>query len=158
MNTESDSIKEDYKNRYKNVYEKLLKGNKLNINNIVYSYMNTAAKYYWDFDSFILILVQYLRKDKEQFVDLKQYFKNYEIYSEDIIGHDIVNPIQIISKNLVASDNFPYDKLYFYTFTISRYNFVTGKIEVEDVKINDKIARNSRSYSDLINWFEFILK
>lgn len=157
MNTESDSIKEDYKNRYKNVYEKLLKGNKLNINNIVYSYMNTAAKYYWDFDSFILILVQYLRKDKEQFVDLKQYFKNYEIYSEDIIGHDIVNPIQIISKNLVASDNFPYDRLYFYTFTISKYNFVTGKIEVEDVKINDKIARNSRGYSDLISCLNLYL-
>ena len=44
--------------------------------------------------------------------------------------NEIVNPIQIISKNLVASDNFPYDRLYFYTFTISRYNFVTGKIHV----------------------------
>ena len=125
--------------------------NKIYINHIIFSYMNTIARYFLKFHDFISMVVGKIRKDEEPTVDISRYFKDYNIVCQDIVGNKIINPIQVNAKNLVAEEEYNEEKLCYYKFFLKEYDVYKKQIKVQEVLQVSILPRNSKQYRKIVD-------
>ena len=133
------------------IYEKMFNENKIYINHIIFSYMNTIARYFLKFHDFISMVVGKIRKDEEPTVDISRYFKDYNIVCQDIVGNKIINPIQVNAKNLVAEEEYNEEKLCYYKFFLKEYDVYKKQIKVQEVLQVSILPKNSKQYRKIVD-------
>ena len=144
-------IIENFTNRIRKIYRKMFNTKSMYIDNIIFSYMNTSARYFLNFDEFILMLAKSIRKNNESKVELSRYFKDYNIVCEDIVDGKIISPVQINANCLVSTDtSIKPDDISCYKFYIKNYDFEKNIVEVEDVMLIKTAPKNSKMYKKLI--------
>lgn len=133
------------------IYEKMFNENKIYINHIIFSYMNTIARYFLKFHDFISMVVGKIRKDEEPTVDISRCFKDYNIVCQDIVGNKIINPIQVNAKNLVTEEEHNEEKLCYYKFFLKEYDVYKKQIKVQEVLQVSILPRNSKQYRKIVD-------
>lgn len=150
MDSEKQKVKNSYADKVRAIYKRMFADETIYLNYIIYSYMNTVAKYYLNFDEFVYMLANRIRKKNEETIDIKRYFSEYDMFCEHIDKNKIVNSYPINGNNLVATKECFVENLCYYTFKIKEYNFSKNEIIVEDIMLDNRKGKNSRNYQKLM--------